>query len=68
MIPHCTAAALVAENKCLCSPASTDSISTSAGQEDHVSMGGYAARKVNVYFAPEITFNSFYFCLFKSVY
>jgi len=45
MIPHCTAAALVAENKCLCSPASTDSISTSAGQEDHVSMGGYAARK-----------------------
>lgn len=45
MIPHCTAAALVSENKCLCHPASVDSLSTSAGQEDHVSMGGYAARK-----------------------
>lgn len=33
MIPHCTAASLVAENKVLCHPASIDSISTSAGTE-----------------------------------
>eukprot|EP00300_Choanocystis_sp_HF-7_P034764 c47750_g1_i1.p1 GENE.c47750_g1_i1~~c47750_g1_i1.p1 ORF type:complete len:539 (-),score=103.19 c47750_g1_i1:134-1750(-) len=46
MIPHVTAAALVSENKALCFPSSVDSISTSAGQEDHVSMGGWAARKV----------------------
>ena len=45
MIAHCTAAALVSENKGLCHPASVDSISTSAAQEDHVSMGGWAARK-----------------------
>ena len=45
MIAHCTAAALVSENKVLCHPASVDSLSTSAGTEDHVSMGGYAARK-----------------------
>jgi histidine ammonia-lyase len=45
MIAHCTAAALVSENKTLCHPASVDSLSTSAGQEDHVSMGGFAARK-----------------------
>ncbi|XP_078489357.1 histidine ammonia-lyase [Ciona intestinalis] len=45
MMPHCTAAALVSENKCLCHPSSVDSLSTSAGQEDHVSMGGWAARK-----------------------
>ncbi|KAL7746388.1 hypothetical protein RI367_008231 [Sorochytrium milnesiophthora] len=45
MIAHCTAAALVSENKGLCTPASIDSIPTSAGKEDHVSMGGYAARK-----------------------
>jgi len=45
MIPHCAAAALVSENKQLCSPASIDSIPTSAHQEDHVSMGGWAARK-----------------------
>lgn len=45
MIAHCTAAALVSENKVLCHPASVDSISTSAAQEDHVSMGGFAARK-----------------------
>lgn len=45
MIAHCTAAALVSENKGLCHPASIDSLSTSAGTEDHVSMGGYAARK-----------------------
>ena len=36
---------LVSENKVLCHPASVDSLSTSAGTEDHVSMGGYAARK-----------------------
>ncbi|GBG26791.1 Phenylalanine ammonia-lyase [Hondaea fermentalgiana] len=45
MIAHCTAAALVSENKALSHPASVDSISTSAAKEDHVSMGGYAARK-----------------------
>jgi histidine ammonia-lyase len=45
MIAHCTAAALVSENKCLCHPSSVDAISTSAATEDHVSMGGYAARK-----------------------
>merc|ERR1719175_92436 len=45
MIAHCTAAALVSENKTLCPPASVDSLSTSAGTEDHVSMGGFAARK-----------------------
>jgi histidine ammonia-lyase len=39
MIPHYVAASLVAENKVLCHPASVDSIPTSAGQEDHVSMG-----------------------------
>lgn len=36
---------LVSENKVLCHPSSVDSISTSAGQEDHVSMGGWSARK-----------------------
>lgn len=45
MMAHVTAAALVSENKCLCHPSSVDSISTSAGTEDHVSMGGWAARK-----------------------
>ncbi|XP_067119401.1 histidine ammonia-lyase-like [Centruroides vittatus] len=45
MLAHCTAAALVSENKVLCHPASVDSLSTSAGTEDHVSMGAYAARK-----------------------
>lgn len=45
MIPHCTSAALVSENKVLTHPSSVDSITTSAGQEDHVSMGGFAARK-----------------------
>ncbi|XP_075553710.1 histidine ammonia-lyase-like [Dermacentor variabilis] len=45
MIAHCTAAALVSENKVLCHPASVDSVPTSAGTEDHVSMGGFAARK-----------------------
>lgn len=59
MIAHCTAAALLSENKGLCHPSSVDSISTSAAKEDHVcafdfmllimclqvSMGGWAARK-----------------------
>ncbi|CAG7828625.1 unnamed protein product [Allacma fusca] len=45
MLAHCTAASLVSENKVLCHPASVDSLSTSAGTEDHVSMGGFAARK-----------------------
>lgn len=36
---------LVSENKVLTHPSSVDSISTSAGTEDHVSMGGFAARK-----------------------
>uniref|UniRef100_A0A674F3V0 Histidine ammonia-lyase n=1 Tax=Salmo trutta TaxID=8032 RepID=A0A674F3V0_SALTR len=45
MIAHCTAAALVSESKTLCHPSSVDSLSTSAATEDHVSMGGWAARK-----------------------
>ena len=45
MIAHCTAAGLVSENKVLCHPSSSDSISTSGSKEDHVSMGGFAARK-----------------------
>lgn len=45
MIPQVTAAALVSENKSLAYPASIDSIPTSAGQEDHVSMAPIAARK-----------------------
>lgn len=40
-----TSAAIMSENKKLVIPASSDSIPTSAGQEDHVSMGGYASRK-----------------------
>ena len=36
---------IVSENKGLCHPASVDSIPTSDGQEDHVSMGGWSARK-----------------------
>lgn len=43
MIPQYTAAALVSENKVLCHPASVDSIPTSMGQEDHVSMGSIGA-------------------------
>jgi histidine ammonia-lyase len=43
MIPQYTAAALVSENKVLCHPASVDSIPTSQGQEDHVSMGSIGA-------------------------
>jgi len=46
MMPQYTAAALVSENKVLAHPASVDSIPTSANQEDHVSMGTIAARKV----------------------
>lgn len=45
MIPQYTSAALASENKTLCFPASVDSIPTSLGQEDHVSMGPIAARK-----------------------
>jgi histidine ammonia-lyase len=45
MIPQYTTAALVSENKTLCFPASADSIPTSLGQEDHVSMGSISARK-----------------------
>lgn len=45
MIPQVTAAALVSENKSLGFPASVDSIPTSAGQEDHVSMATHGARK-----------------------
>jgi histidine ammonia-lyase len=48
MIAHYTAAALVAEAKRLAVPASTDSMPTSALQEDHVSMGWAAARKLRV--------------------
>ena len=47
MIAHVTAAALASENKTLCFPASVDSITTSAGQEDHVSMGMGAALKMD---------------------
>ncbi|HWI88354.1 MAG TPA: aromatic amino acid lyase, partial [Sphingomicrobium sp.] len=45
MIPQVTAAALVSENKSLAHPASIDTIPTSAGQEDHVSMAPIAGRK-----------------------
>lgn len=45
MVSQYTAAALVSENKILSHPASVDSIPTSAGQEDHVSMGTIAATK-----------------------
>jgi len=45
MIPQYVAASLVSENKVLCHPASVDSIPTSGGQEDHVSMGNAAGLK-----------------------
>ncbi len=45
MILQYTSAALVSENKSLCYPASADSIPTSLGQEDHVSMGSISGRK-----------------------
>jgi histidine ammonia-lyase len=47
MIPQYTAASLVSQNKQLCAPASVDSIVSSNGQEDHVSMGANAATKVH---------------------
>ena len=46
MIAQVTAAALVAESEILCHPASVDSIPSSAGREDHVSMGMTAAVKL----------------------
>jgi len=47
MIAQYCSAALTSENKSLCFPASADSIPTSMGQEDHVSMGAISARKAN---------------------
>jgi histidine ammonia-lyase len=47
MISQYTSAALASENKTLCFPASADSIPTSLGQEDHVSMGPISARKLH---------------------
>jgi histidine ammonia-lyase len=46
MIPQYTAASIVSQNKQLCVPASVDSIDSSNGQEDHVSMGANAATKL----------------------
>ena len=46
MIPQYTAASIVSQNKQLCTPASIDSIDSSNGQEDHVSMGANAATKL----------------------
>ncbi len=46
MITQYVAASIVSENKVLCHPASVDSIPSSANQEDHVSMGTTAARKL----------------------
>jgi histidine ammonia-lyase len=46
MIPQYTAAAIASQNKQLCSPASVDSIVSSNGQEDHVSMAANAATKL----------------------
>jgi histidine ammonia-lyase len=46
MMAQVAAAALVSENKILCHPASVDSIPSSAGREDHVSMGAHAALKL----------------------
>ena len=46
MIPQYTAASIVSQNKGLCWPASCDSIPSSQGQEDHVSMGSNAATKL----------------------
>lgn len=48
MIPQYTSAALVSENKAFSFPASADSVPTSLGQEDHVSMGSISARKTNM--------------------
>ena len=46
MIPQYTVASIVSQNKQLCTPASVDSIVSSNGQEDHVSMGANAATKL----------------------
>jgi histidine ammonia-lyase len=46
MIAQVTSASLVSENKILCHPASVDSIPSSAGKEDHVSMGSVSAKKL----------------------
>lgn len=46
MIPQYAAASIVSQNKQLCTPASVDSIESSQGQEDHVSMGANAATKL----------------------
>lgn len=48
MIPQYTTAALVTENKTFCFPASADSVPTSMGQEDHVSMGSVSGRKLHM--------------------
>jgi histidine ammonia-lyase len=47
MIPQYSAASIVSQNKQLCTPASVDSIESSQGQEDHVSMGANAATKLH---------------------
>ena len=54
MIPQYTAASIVSQSKQLCTPASVDSIVSSNGQEDHVSMGANAATK-----ALKVTSNTF---------
>jgi histidine ammonia-lyase len=46
MVAQISAAALASENKCLAHPGTVDSIPTAAGQEDHVSMATYAARRL----------------------
>jgi histidine ammonia-lyase len=46
MVPQVTAAALVSENRQRATPASVDSVPTSANQEDHVSMSAHAARRL----------------------
>src|SRR5262249_24821288 len=46
MIAQVASASLVSENKVLCHPASVDSIASSAGREDHVSMGSISAKKL----------------------
>lgn len=46
MIPQYTCASIVSQNKQLCTPASVDTIDSSNGQEDHVSMGANAATKL----------------------
>ncbi len=48
MIAQVSSAALVSENKSMCHPASVDSIPSSAGREDHVSMGTISARKMRI--------------------